>query len=237
MENFGKELSKYKSLIVFDCETDGLDSNTCQIIELAAIKFSINPDGEMLIEKEMDHYISLPEGKKLPSRIIELTGITDSILKNEGIEKEVAAIEFLKLVEESTLLIAHNAQFDALFLLSLLNGFTIPRFDYVDTLTIFKDRRAYPHKLSNAITAYGLDGKVINSHRAIDDVWALMEVLRQLIIERNDIHTYINIFGYNPKYGVSGKRIPGVQYMAHYFNNCMTDEKNTLPSLIKMLEK
>jgi len=232
MENTLKNLSNYKSIVVFDCETNGLDFNTCQIIELAATKVSLDINGDMIIEKEIDDFIALPEGESLPRKIVELTGITDHILRNEGISKDSAAKRFLELVDEETLLVAHNAQFDALFLLSLLNDYSIPGFDYLDTLTIFKDRHAYPHKLSDAITAYGLNEKVFNSHRAIDDVKALIEVLKMMQKERNDIHTYINIFGYNPKYGVSGKKIPGIQYAAHSFNNYMTEEGKTLPALL-----
>ena len=47
-------------------------------------------------------------------------------------------------------------------------------FHYLDTVTVYKDRRAFPHKLENAITEYGLANKVKNSHRAIDDVKALL---------------------------------------------------------------
>ena len=232
MEKFNEKLNSYKSIIIFDCETNGLDANTCQIIELAATKIRLNTDGEMVIEKELDHFISLPEGEFLPRRIIELTGITDSLLKKEGIDKTSAAKKFLELSGETTLLIAHNLQFDALFLFSLLSGLNIPKFDFLDTLTIFKDRHAFPHKLSDAITAYGLNDKVTNSHRAIDDVRALTEVLKMMKEERNDIHTYINILGYNPKYGVSGKKISGIQYAVQNFNNYMVDKNSTLPALL-----
>lgn len=234
MENLCNKLNSYKSIIVFDCETNGFDPNTCQIIELAATKISLNMDGDMIIEKELDQFISLSEGGFLPPKIVELTGITDRLLEREGIDKNSAAQNFLALVDESTLLIAHNIQFDALFLFSLLREFDLPRFDFLDTLTIFKDRHAYPHKLSDAITAYGLNDKVVNSHRAIDDVRALIEVIKMMKEERDDIHTYINIFGYNPKYGVSGKKISGIQYAAQNFNSNMVNENNTLPALLNI---
>jgi len=35
--------------------------------------------------------------------------------------------------------------------------------------------------------------------------------------EKADIDSYINRFGYNPKYGVSGKRFPQVKYIAQGF--------------------
>ena len=83
---------------------------------------------------------------------------------------------------------------------------------WLDSLTVYKDRRPYPHKLANAILAYELEGKVQNSHRAIDDVLALFEVLKAMDDERDDLANYVNLFGYNPKYGVSGRRITGVRY-------------------------
>lgn len=85
--------------------------------------------------------------------------------------------------------------------------------DWLDSLTVYKDRRPYPHKLANAILAYGLEDKVQNSHRAIDDVLALFEVLKAMDAERDDLASYVNLFGYNPKYGVSGRRIVGVRYL------------------------
>lgn len=236
MKDYAKHLNNYKSIVIFDCETNGLDYKKCQIIELAAIKITISEDGEMRIEKEIDQFCSLPVGEKLPSKIVELTGITDQMLKENGTSQDALAKEFLTLVDETTVLVAHNAQFDLLFLLSLLEGYEVPKLNYLDSLTIYKDRKAYPHKLSNAIKEYGLEGKVVNSHRAIDDVRALMEVLKKMSEERNDLHLYINIFGYNPKYGVSGRKIPGIKYSEQKFNNYMTIETKTLPAILNNKE-
>mgnify|MGYP000817408703 FL=1 len=102
--------------------------------------------------------------------------------------------------------------------------------DYLDSLTVYKDRRAYPHKLANAIVAYGLEDKVQNSHRAIDDVAALFEVCKAMDAERADLLSYVNIFGYNPKYGVSGRRLPGVTYWPQNFNKYMQSPDYTLPA-------
>ena len=77
---------------------------------------------------------------------------------------------------------------------------------------MYKDRRSYPHKLCNAIDAYGLSGKFVNSHRAVDDVIATTAVAMEMERERDDLEKYINLFGYNPKYGVDGKQISTVTY-------------------------
>ena len=63
--------------------------------------------------------------------------------------------------------------------------------------------------MCNAIDAYGLSGQVVNSHRAVDDVVATVAVMRAMEDERDDLDRYINLFGYNPKYGVEGS--PSVQ--------------------------
>jgi len=77
---------------------------------------------------------------------------------------------------------------------------------------VYKDRHSYPHKLCNAIEAYGLADKVVNSHRAVDDVLATVAVMLEMEKERDDLHNYVNLFGYNPKYGVDGKRIGSITY-------------------------
>ena len=100
------------------------------------------------------------------------------------------------------------------------------------TASVYKDRRAYPHKLANAIIAYDLAGKVQNSHRAIDDVLALFEVLKAMDDEREDLGSYVNLFGYNPKYGVSGRRIVGVRYEPQSFSKGLTRPEQTLPARV-----
>ena len=81
----------------------------------------------------------------------------------------------------------------------------------LDAMTVYKDRRPYPHKLQNAIDAYGLVTQ--NTHRAVDDARATLELLYAMAAERDDLDRYINLFGYNPKYGVSGPRISSVRYI------------------------
>ena len=147
--------------------------------------------------------------------------------------KAKAASQIAKLMQNGpTLMIAHNAQFDACFLRGLLRGQKVGRIDWLDSLTVYKDRRAYPHKLANAIIAYDLTGKVQNSHRAIDDVLALFEVLKAMDDEREDLGSYVNLFGYNPKYGVSGRRIVGVRYEPQSFSKGLTRPEQTLPARV-----
>lgn len=231
MNNLSTLLDRYKALVIFDTETSGLDFDKDQIIELAALRVERTNAGAMRIAGKMDTFIKLPDGELLPENITALTGITDRLLQSEGVQPAKAASQISKLMQPGpVLMVAHNAQFDACFLRKLLRGATVGRLDWLDSLTVYKDRRPYPHKLANAILAYELEEKVQNSHRAIDDVLALFEVLKAMDEERDDLATYVNLFGYNPKYGVSGRRITGVRYEPQGFNKTMTRPERTLPA-------
>ena len=87
------------------------------------------------------------------------------------------------------MLAAYNAQFDLLFLYAFLQKYGDARLlqdkPKLDLLTVYRDRRAYPHRLCNAIEQYDLQDRVTNSHRAIDDVRATVEVLRAMETERD----------------------------------------------------
>ena len=90
--------------------------------------------------------------------------------------------------------------------------------DKLDLLTVYRDRRAFPHRLCNAIDAYGLTGQVVNSHRAVDDVIATVAVMEEMEKEKDDLLNYVNLFGYNPKYGIEGKPIGSVTYKPQPYN-------------------
>ena len=203
---------QFDRLVVFDTETTGIEFGKDTIIELGAV--SMEKGGET---GSMDRLVRLPEGKCLPPFITNLTGITDEQLQTEGVEPEEAARDFCALLEgaERPLLVAYNAQFDLNFLFWFLRPFGLvevlkkPRF--LDALTVYRDRRDYPHKLCNAIETYGLTDAV-NSHRAVDDARATVQLLEAMAAERDDLAQYIDLFGTHPKYGVSGRKISSVTY-------------------------
>lgn len=213
-------------VIYFDTETTGLKCSDCQIIELAMITVV---DGEKV--EEYDKFIKV-DGK-LPPKITEITGITDQMLDEEGFDEDVIAEDLRKRLTPNTLMIAHNAQFDLSFVYSLLKRHfsdaddIISNIDWLDTLTVLKDRKEYPHKLIDGVKHYGI--AEVNFHRAIDDTNALMDVTRAMINERPDLEEYINIFGYNPKWGVSGIKFPFIEYKKQYYTNFMVSSDNILP--------
>ena len=215
MAEFEGLFSKYDRLIFFDTETTGLQFSRDEIIEFAAVVVE-NRNGKAEIVQEYDQLITLSPGGFVPPMIESLTGITNQDIRERGIAKTRLCRDIAEMISGNTLLLAYNAHFDLSFLFYLLLRDGDPQIlkgkDKIDLLTVYKDRRSYPHKLCNAIEAYGLGDQVVNSHRAVDDVIATVAVTKAMEAERNDLECYVNLFGYNPKFGVDGKRIGSITY-------------------------
>ena len=207
--------AKYDRLFLFDTETTGLSYSRDEIIEFAAVVVE-NRQGKPEITAQYDELISLSPGGFVPPQIQQLTGISNEDLREKGIPKTRLCCDIARMIAGNTLLLAYNAHFDLSFLYYLLLRDGDPMIlrgkDKLDLLTVYKDRRSYPHKLCCAIDAYGLAGKVVNSHRAVDDVLATVEVMKAMEAEKDDLLSYVNLFGYNPKYGIDGKPIGSVTY-------------------------
>ena len=202
--------SSYDSVIVLDTETTGVNCKSDEIIELGFLRLDRN--GE---RTEEDYLIRLSPGRRLPPVITQLTGIREDELFLNGVEKDVAAEAFVRSLDgEKPLVCAYNAQFDLCFLFYFLHRLgcagVLQKARFLDIMAIYKDRRDYPHKLCDAVEAYGVTGE--NTHRAVDDANAALEVLLAMERERGDVERYINLFGYNPKYGVPKPRIGSVRY-------------------------
>ena len=206
---------KYDRLVLFDTETTGLQYSRDEIIEFAAVVVE-QQNGQAVVTEEYDQLISLSSGGFVPPKIEQLTGITNQMLREKGIPKTRVCCDIARMFQGNTLLLAYNAHFDLSFLFYMLlrNGdpTILKGKDKLDLLTVYKDRRSYPHRLCNAIEAYDLADKVVNSHRAVDDVLATVEVMKAMEEEKDDLLRYVNLFGYNPKYGIEGKPIGSVTY-------------------------
>ena len=205
----------YDRLMLFDTETTGLSFSRDEIIQFSAVVLE-RKDGQIQVTRQYDQLITLSPGGSVPPKIQELTGITDEDIRSRGIPKEQLARDIAQLIEGSTLLLAYNAHFDLSFLYYFLLRHGDPGIlkgkDKIDLLTVYRDRRPYPHKLCSAIEAYGLSGEVVNSHSAIDDVLATVAVMKAMCREKSDLLGYVNLFGYLPQFGVEGKQIGSVTY-------------------------
>lgn len=214
---------KYENIMFFDVETTGLDPKEDYIIEFAALNVRYL-NGKTFVCNEVDVFAKPDNGEQLSQSTIQLTGITNDMIIQQGITQK----ELFSIVDKSiksygkTVLVAHNAQFDMNYLKELYHRNNMMEFfenlDVVDSLTICRDRFPYPHKLKNAIEFYGLTAYVQNTHRGIDDVYALYEVCKAIANAKDDIDSYINIFGYNERYGIIGEKLNRVKYLPQKMN-------------------
>ncbi len=231
-------INGYDNLIFFDTETTGFDPVRNRLIEIGAV--SVSEEGEETIGK----LIRLPEGERLPAKITGITKITEEMLTDEGVGEREALASFFALFErgKKNLLIAHNAAFDYGFVRIAAEKYRrgnadwvrcLKEADYLDTLTVYRDRREKKHGLADAIKDFSVEDKAGQFHRAGDDAMALKEVTTALQKERDDLESYINIFGYKPEYG-GPKRFP--EHVRVYPQSSDTGMKpldKTLPALVK----
>ena len=89
-----------RSYVIYDFETTGLDTKTCDVIEIGAMKVV---EGE--VKEKKNWLIKIPY--PVPEIIIEITGIKDDLLAKEGIEEEVAFKEFAQMAD-GQILMGHN---------------------------------------------------------------------------------------------------------------------------------
>lgn len=218
MEHLDSLFQRYDRILIFDTETTGLRFDRDEIIQFSAVVLERSG-----VTQQYDRLIRLAPGQQVPPEIQRLTGITTQDVEQRGIPRNQAAREIAGLLAGNTLLTAYNAHFDLSFLFHMLRVHGDPGClrgkDKLDLLTVYRDRRAYPHKLRDAIAAYGLEGTVQNSHQANQDALATVSVMDAMSAERDDLPDYINLFGYIPKYGPPRRPIRSVTYLPQPYDS------------------
>lgn len=218
MEHLDSLFQRYDRILIFDTETTGLRFDRDEIIQFSAVVLERSG-----VTQQYDRLIRLAPGQPVPPEIQRLTGITTQDVEQRGISRNQAAWEIAGLLADNTLLTAYNAHFDLSFLFHMLRVHGDPGClrgkDKLDLLTVYRDRRAYPHKLRDAIAAYGLEGTVQNSHQADQDALATVSVMDAMSAERDDLPDYINLFGYIPKYGPPRRPIRSVTYLPQPYDS------------------
>ena len=158
---------------VLDLETTGFSPKTEKITEVGIMKWK---DGKVI--DEFSCFVN-PE-KPIPQRVVEVTNITDDMVKDaETIDKVFPKIlEFLG----DSVIVAHNASFDVGFLKynAKVLGYKFD-YTYVDTLSLA--RKIYPNlkKYKLGKIAEYLKIKVEVAHRALDDVDTTVKVYNEMI--------------------------------------------------------
>lgn len=150
------------SYVVIDIETDGLDEHENAIIELGAVRIN---GGET-----NDFNRLVCHGKELPETIIKLTGITESMLKEEGVPLGTALEDLLVFIGDD-ILIGYGVDFDIRFINKALEKSGRPKLknQYYDLMRYVKKEKMFlrDYKLRTVLAAYGIFEEV--PHRALKD--------------------------------------------------------------------
>ncbi|KHD36653.1 DNA polymerase III subunit alpha [Clostridium acetobutylicum] len=168
-----KDQSIDTTYCVLDLETTGFSPKTEKITEIGIMKYE---NGKVIDKFSL--FVN-PE-KPIPARVVEVTNITDDMVKNaETIDKVFPKmLEFIK----GSVLVAHNASFDIGFLKhnAKVLGYEFD-FTYLDTLSlaqaVFPQYKSY--KLGRIAKNLGI--KVEVAHRALDDVDTTVKVFKVML--------------------------------------------------------
>jgi ATP-dependent DNA helicase DinG len=144
-------------MVAIDIETTGLDPKSDAIIEIGALKF----DGK----RELDTWQSLINpGKVIPPEIIQLTGITNDMVRNAPTMQD--KLEDLIRFTGDLPVLGHNVGFD----LSFLQRYKILKFnDVIDTFEMAAVLLPTSNRYGLGTIGRSLGILLPNSHRALDD--------------------------------------------------------------------
>jgi DNA polymerase-3 subunit epsilon len=155
--------------VILDTETTGLDHRKDEIIEIGAIAFTFDAAGN--IGDVIGLYGGLQQPSiPIPAEITKLTGITDAMVAGQLID--IAALR--NLIDPADLVIAHNAGFDRPFCEAFSPIFVDKAWACSSAEVQWSARGYEGTKLGYLI---GQAGYFHYGHRAVDDCFALLEVL------------------------------------------------------------
>jgi DNA polymerase-3 subunit epsilon len=157
--------------VILDTETTGLNHRTDEIIEIGVIAFTFDDQG--VIGDVTGIYGGMRQPNvAIPAEITRLTGITDDMVAGQAIDMERLA----SLVGDADLIIAHNAGFDRPFCEAVSPIFNEKAWACSVSEIDWRVRGFEGNKLGYLI---GQSGYFHDGHRAVDDCFALLEVLEQ----------------------------------------------------------
>lgn len=166
-----------RTFVIFDLETTGIDFND-KITEIGAVK---------MIDGVVTEYFStlVNPGIPIPKEVVDLTGITDDMVKDAPDFDEVCP-DFYKFCYGATL-VAHNIDFDSRFIKK--QGEEVDfHFDnpLMDTLALARENifGVSNYKLNTLCDKFGI---VFRHHRAYSDAYATSQLFIEIIRIRGSL--------------------------------------------------
>jgi DNA polymerase-3 subunit epsilon len=163
--------STYDDFVVADIETTGLDSTSCEILELAAVR----SDSAGRIISEFSTLVRIE--KLVPTFITELTGISQFDVDQHGRSLQEALSSFRAFLGDCPVFF-HNAPFDTAFIERAMQQCSLQFANVVhDTLPVA--RAAWPGMRSHKLETLAkiIDAAPIPTHRALADAKTTLSVL------------------------------------------------------------
>lgn len=171
--------------VVLDLEMTGLSAKNDQIIEIGAVKIKDNQ-----VVATMECLVN--PNCKIPTRVVELTGITDEMVQG-GMDKDEAVEKLLDFID-GQILVGQNIGFDYSFLKQWAVNHKRPlTAKACDTLKIARVLLPpeQPKKLENLCQYFEIERA--REHRALDDAletWKVFERLKEMGASLENAQTY-----------------------------------------------
>jgi len=150
-----------RALVSLDIETTGVDPVRDRILEIGIVRFRG--------ERVLDSWSSLVDPQMpIPPRITELTGITDAMVKREGIPLWRALGEAQRVIGDAPI-IGHNISFDLGFFRSLSAPPPFAKNTSIDTFELAGLLVPHAGRYSLGALAHTLGISLAEAHRALAD--------------------------------------------------------------------
>ncbi len=217
-----KDVSLDDTFVCFDIETTGLSPKTEKITEIGAVKIT---NGEVV--DRFSTFVN-PE-MPIPAKIVELTGITDAMVKDAPSQSE-AVRAFLDFCGDN-ILVAHNAPFDTSFIRVACKNMGV-EYNYTSLDTVAISRAILPDikncKLDTVAKYLRLPD--FNHHRAVDDAEILSKIFMSLCDRLKDDYNIHDVKDINTKIaGGDFKKLPT------YHQIILVKNKAGLKNLYKLI--
>lgn len=195
--NINQRLTEFimgSEFVVVDIETTGLYPSRHKITEISAIRFRNN--------RIMEEFTTLVNPQRhIPLFIANLTGITDSMVKDAPLIKKVIP-KFMDFLGEKTF-VGHNAWFDLKFLEHNAMKHLRKTIDNDVLCTCKLARRLIPYlpskRLGFVCEHLGIGN--ISTHRARGDALATCQILERFLqmLEKRGVTEHEDVLGFQKK--------------------------------------